>query len=282
MGYKNSFFMLLLLSCMSSKCQYSAWQTKMPEEMKNLNRKNLERIKNRKIEGEMFKVAFIADSQRDPYTFEKVVEYINARSDAHQIAFMAILGDITDSGLMQEYNLIFNGIKDSTIPYFAVVGNHDAISKGKDIFLDMFGPYDFVIPYKWAKFVAYNNNGYEFKNLPNKEFLHGQSKWSNPKETYSHYVLLAHAPFLDRPKNTPELAYALGIETEAFKLEMSDYGYKHGVFGHHHEFHYEAKEDTQFMKVDKLEADKIHYGIIHVYKNRIEYFFCTPVCQPAS
>lgn len=265
-----------------SGCPATPWQTTLPEEMKDLNAKNLEKLKQRQIPGESFKVAFIADTQRDPYAFREVVRIINARKDIDQIAFMAILGDITDSGLLTEYEMIYDGLQESKLPFFGVIGNHDAISMGKDIFKEMFGPYDFVIPYKWAKFVAFNNNGLEFLNeVPDFEFLYKQSKLHHPEETYSHYVLLAHAPFFEGPRNTQEERQEFDQITNDLKLNTQDWGYLHGVFGHHHRFAFFSDNQGTYMKVDKVATDNLHYAMLEVFQDHIDYYFCTPDCQPA-
>ena len=58
-----------------------------------------------------------------------VVNWINKEYEKENIRFLAILGDITDSGEKSEFYKVKTTLNDLEIPYFPIVGNHDVLSK---------------------------------------------------------------------------------------------------------------------------------------------------------
>ncbi len=75
----------------------------------------------------------------------KAVDAINARED---VAFTAVLGDVSSSALPTELALVKSALDRLRKPYYAVPGNHDRAPKRKghveDLFEKTFGPANWV------------------------------------------------------------------------------------------------------------------------------------------
>lgn len=71
----------------------------------------------------------IADSQVSTYLFSRYKVYEAAsqdiRNNAGSFDALAFVGDIAENGLAEEYQLVYDGIKDSKCRYITTTGNHD-------------------------------------------------------------------------------------------------------------------------------------------------------------
>ena len=86
-------------------------------------------------------------STKEKFTIsgDKLVEKIKQRED---VAFVLVLGDITDFGLAAEFEWVCKALSALDVPRFYVIGNHDSISFGKEIFRENFAPYDYAFSFK--------------------------------------------------------------------------------------------------------------------------------------
>lgn len=150
--------LVLGLACACSE-RYSPWEIDLPPEFQNLTQKNLNRLAALPAAQLPIKIAAIGDPQGTPEDLETLVKKLNTRND---LRLMLVLGDLTDYGLQNEYLWAARALEKSKIPYFTVVGNHDAIAHGKKIYQDMFGAFNYTFEDAGLKFVMWNNNQYEF------------------------------------------------------------------------------------------------------------------------
>lgn len=125
----------------------------------DLNAKNLSKIMSMDDGSIPFKVAFVADTHTYYEETEKIIKILNNRDD---MDFIMIVGDITNQGLLQEYEWSVEVFRKSRYPFLVVIGNHDALTFGQDIFHTMFGSYNFKFRYKSVEFVCFNDNKWEF------------------------------------------------------------------------------------------------------------------------
>ncbi|HVY32272.1 MAG TPA: metallophosphoesterase [Polyangiaceae bacterium] len=134
----------------------------------------------------------------------EAVAVINRIAD---LDFVVHAGDISDYGLAQEYQWSARALSGLRVPAFVVIGNHDAISNGKAVYRDLYGPFDFSFRYGAYKFVCFNSNSLEFDGgAPDRAWLETQladlqgAEWA---------VLVTH----QNPEAPDELA---GSEDSAF------------------------------------------------------------------
>lgn len=181
-------FLTAFQSC--NTMEYSPNQAFDSNTPQNLNIKNIEKLVN--TEGDdTIRFVLTGDSQRE-YTYsKKLVETINRIPN---VDFVFLAGDISDFGLLQEFewvNEIFSKLK---MPYIGVIGNHDLVANGEAVFKRMFGDLNFNFVYKGVKFVCYDTNSREREfngNVPDLKWLAEEMK---PQEGVSAYISVAHVP----------------------------------------------------------------------------------------
>jgi Icc protein len=212
-----------------------------------------------------YKVALLSDPQMYPGAFEDVIKRINTMDD---VSFILLSGDLSESGLKAEIEWTCKAMTKSTKPIFAVIGNHDALGFGQEMWLNVFGPYDFSFTYQDSKFVAYNDNKYEFDNVPDRDWLQAEGA-VNAGEVRQNTIAVSH------------------IAPWSHDLELSqnfkDYGFDLTVHGHEHDFNFWQLSDvmlphyiTSFTKFDE-------YGILTVSGTDLSLENCKgSVCTPAD
>jgi 3',5'-cyclic-AMP phosphodiesterase len=150
---------LLLINITSCKelFQYSPNEVRLEEEEKNLNQKNIAKLQAIPAQDQI-KFVVIGDSQRFYDDLDDFVTNINLQTG---ISFVLLNGDISDFGLNKEFKWINRILKKLTIPYFAVIGNHDMLANGRLIYKEMFGEENFSFTYGGYKFIGLNTNSQE-------------------------------------------------------------------------------------------------------------------------
>lgn len=198
-------FILLLITLHIVSCGYSPWETKI--DCRDYYQDNLQRLKQIEAatSGQLaFNVAVMNDLHNNLSDIKTAVERINQRDD---VAFVLILGDLTNQGLAVEFEWACKALADLKVPRFYVIGNHDSISFGKDIFLENFAPFDYAFTYKDVKFIIYNDNVYEFPEAPDYAFLEKEAAIQGG-ETRRKTIGASHSP-PDPDEHTEEEATAL-------------------------------------------------------------------------
>lgn len=137
----------------------------------NINARNIERIEQLTDGKTEIRFAFISDTQRWYDETEDEVADINKRTD---IDFVVHGGDLTDFGVTKEFEWqqrILNKLK---APYVVLLGNHDCIGSGKDVYRVMFGKENFSFVAGPTRFVCIDTNALEFdfsNPVPDFNFL---------------------------------------------------------------------------------------------------------------
>lgn len=251
----NSIILTLLISgC--GYIEYSPWQS--DPEVKNLTAKHLAKLENTNSdEFTPFSFALTGDSQAVVEHFANAIDVINYRSD---ISFTALAGDITDAGLMKEYELVYRAIAQADKPILTVVGNHDGLSNSKKIYKEMFGPTDYSFVYRDIKFIMWNNNGYEWD--VDMEFLRREL------DTTQRTIVISHQP----PNGGALSDYQEAVWQE---LRSSD-SLTASLHGHVHRFSFEIEGDVPIYTVDRVTNS--HFAVIEVTDSGIFIQNCTPLC----
>jgi 3',5'-cyclic AMP phosphodiesterase CpdA len=174
-----------------------------------------------------YRVAVIGDPQQYPGAFEDTIEHINTLKDVH---FTLVVGDLAETGVKAEFEWMCKAMSKSDIPMIAVVGNHDAISFGQDIWLDVFGDFDFAFTYQNTRFVAYNDNQYEFGVPPDRDWLHKEAQPLEGEADFDHIIGVSHVPPWD--------------DNEGFDESLSASGYELTVHGHESSFDFWQRDDV--------------------------------------
>lgn len=134
--------------------------------------KNLEKLGERTPPSGPFKIAAFGDTHTDYDNLQVTINAINARDD---IELVLIVGDMTNNGLLQEYEWGYEVYSQLDVPFFTVIGNHDTLGHGAEIYSELYGPYDYSFRYGGTKFVLFNSNTLEFgSHVPSRGWLTDQ------------------------------------------------------------------------------------------------------------
>ncbi|WP_430809701.1 MULTISPECIES: metallophosphoesterase family protein [unclassified Carboxylicivirga] len=184
-----SFSLLLLLSC-KDIIEYSPYENIVESKYKRQNISHYNRLlPSADHEFEPFRVALIADSHTYYDEFLKQVDYINSRDD---FDFVIHLGDITLSANGGEFNWYSDIMNRIEVPVITIIGNHDCLGNGYDIYNEMFGASNFFFNYRDVKFVFFDNIVWE-KKVTDPDFEWFNGALSNG-EAYQHVIPFSHLP----------------------------------------------------------------------------------------
>jgi predicted MPP superfamily phosphohydrolase len=192
----RSIFAALLLSMLSGSCKklfsYSANEIQIEEKDRDQNTKNIERLQS-KEQSDSFRFVVISDCQRFYEELDEFVEKINSYLG---ISFVVVNGDITDFGLRSEYLWVSQRLQKLFLPFLVVIGNHDMLGNGRELYKQMFGPENFGFSYSGYKFINLNSNSQEVGHngsLPDTTWL--QQELSSTPSQEKIFVFAHLAPF---------------------------------------------------------------------------------------
>ena len=189
-------FITLVLSIFLISCEktftYNANEIRIEEKDKNQNTKNLELLQS-KEQKDSFCFVVISDTQRFYEELDDFVKKINSYPD---ISFVVLNGDMTDFGLRSEYLWISDRLQKLSFPSLVVIGNHDMLGNGRELYKQMYGPENFGFSFSGYKFIVLNSNSQEVGHngsLPDTTWL--KQELSATPSQQKIFILSHLAPF---------------------------------------------------------------------------------------
>ena len=164
---------LLLGSTAFSACElidYHPYDTRV-DGKSHINAQNIERIEAATAGKKAIRFVLISDTQRWYDETKAAVKSINARDD---IDFVLHCGDLTDFGVTREFEVQRDILENLRVPYVALLGNHDCLGTGADVYRYMFGNPDFSFNAGDVHFLCINSNAFEYDysvDIPNFSFI---------------------------------------------------------------------------------------------------------------
>lgn len=186
-----SFLLLLVVSC--DMLESHPYEVKVKRE--NLNRDNIQQIERICQGKDTIRFVWMGDVQRAYDEAKEMVKDINSRKD---IDFVMNGGDMTDFGLAREYEWVEKLMDDLRVPHVSIVGNHDLLGNGKDIFKEMYGELNFSFIVGHTKIICLNTNALEFdysEPVPDYHFMEAELKDTLDREYYQTIVTMHAHPF---------------------------------------------------------------------------------------
>jgi 3',5'-cyclic-AMP phosphodiesterase len=233
---------LMLLAC-SDPFSVSPFEVSLREEFKQTTQKNLDKINLlNSHDGKTFKIALIADAH---FHFRSLADAIADMQKRNDFSFIVVVGDITENGLLKEFEIFHSLMGRAGIPYLTVIGNHDYLSNGGKVYEQMFGAFNYSFTFNGAKFIAWDNVIWESAKEADYQWLEETLKNSSDREStqaYSHVIMLSHIPPFDDQFESHRDRYHGLLKEHDITLS---------VHGHKHEFSLEEMFDDgiQFLTV---------------------------------
>lgn len=193
-----------------------------------INARNIARIEETLKDRTQIRFAFISDTQRWYDETEDEVASINARGD---IDFVIHGGDLTDFAVTKEFEWQQKILNKLTMPYVVLLGNHDCIGSGKEVYRCMFGNENFSFLAGPTRFICLDTNAleYDFSNpVPDLGFIESFRGDTSCKNTI---VVMHVGPFNDEFNNN--VAKAFEYEILMLKNPLCClYGHSHATEAH--------------------------------------------------
>lgn len=247
-----AFLVLSLVSC-KDLFQYSPNEVRLEEHEKNLNQKNIQKIRALAPK-ESFRFILIGDSQRFYEEIEDFVASVNALDD---ISFVVLAGDITDFGMNKEFRWVHERLGKLKIPYIGVIGNHDMLANGRTLYEQMYGPENFSFMYSGTKIVCLNTNSNERGfdgSIPNMPWLN--KELADTLNYHSAFVVSHMPPF--------DVGFDKRMEQEYAQLMSGNKRIKMSLHGHKHSYARTAPYGDGFEYLVVGSMNKRAYSIISV------------------
>ncbi len=193
-----------------------------------INRRNMERIESAFRDSDTIRFVLMGDSQRWYDETEACVSHINKRND---VDFVIHGGDISDFGMPKEFEWVRDIMSNLKVPYVAVIGNHDIIGNGAEVFEKMYGEENYSFIAGKTKFICMNTNALEFDYshpVPNFEFIYSELR---DTVSYGKTVAVMHTkpedeqfnnnvklPFHELMKRFPNLQFCLHAHNHSTQI----------------------------------------------------------------
>ena len=202
---------------------------------KGLNGKAVSQIEKICVGRDSIRFALMSDTQRWYDETEAMVKSINARGD---IDFVIHAGDMTDFGMTREFDWMERELRKLQMPHVCVIGNHDCLGTGGDVYRSMYGSPEFSFNAGDTHFMFLNTNAVEYDystDIPNFGFI--KSDQASVPDSIRRTVVTMHAaPLTDQFS---------GNVAEVFHEKLKLYpGLQFCLCGHNHSYsRYEPLED---------------------------------------
>ena len=190
----KQFFGLLLTTVVLSVAgcdyvEYHPYDTDI-DGARNIHAKNCPRIEEICRGKDTIRFAMISDTQRHYDETERAVELINQRGD---IDFVVNGGDVSDFGMKREMMWMRDIMARFKMPYICLLGNHDCLGTGEEVFRQIWGPENFSFTAGNIRFICLNTNALEFdyaRPIPDFEFM--RKELENTPEEATRTIFAMH------------------------------------------------------------------------------------------
>jgi 3',5'-cyclic-AMP phosphodiesterase len=189
-----AYIFLVLFLFTSVQCkkifEFSPYEVNLDEKYLNTTLKNLQRLNNinQQFDDTVFTVGLLSDLHYFYDDLRAARDFIHSRN---KIDFVIITGDLVDQGLEEEFKMLHDAMSSLSVPYLTVIGNHDYLSNGENIYDKMFGPRNYFFSFSNTKFIMFDDVFWESEKRPDFAWLANQF---NDRPQYAHVIVCNHIP----------------------------------------------------------------------------------------
>lgn len=189
-------FLWVLLGFGLSGCdhvfEYHPYDLRLESKYKDINRKNISRLESADRGSDTVRLVFMGDSQR---WYDETEDFVKSVNRLEKVDLVIHGGDISDFGLKKEYCWMHDILSKLKVPYVLIIGNHDNLGSGREVYGVMYGDLNFSFVYGRTKFVCLNTNALEFDYaVPVPDFKFLKQEIEDPEsDRYDKTVVAMHA-----------------------------------------------------------------------------------------
>ncbi|MBO5182582.1 MAG: metallophosphoesterase [Paraprevotella sp.] len=260
--------MLLLSVLLLGSCEvieYHPYDTRTTGE-KDINVKNIQRIEETTAGLTSFRFAMISDTQRSYDETEEVIASLNTRDD---IRFVVHGGDLADFGETKEFTWARDRLDRLHVPYVCLLGNHDCLGTGRDVFRTVFGEANFAFTAGDVRFICLNTNALEYDySHPIPDFGFLENEIINVPSDISRTVVVMHVPPGDDEFNNNV--------SKPFQLYLHQFpNLQFCLYGHVHDFRQNDIFNDGIIYYSCTSVHKRGYLLITIKENGYEVEECS-------
>ncbi len=181
---------ILLVSC--EMIDYHPYDGRLNTDEREINNTQIARIESATQDKDIIRFILMGDTQRSYDETKDFVTHVNHHHGG--IDFVIHGGDQADFGMNKEYEWCHEVMSGLRYPYVTLIGNHDIIGNGDQIYEKLYGADNFSFIAGDTKFLCLNTNAIEYDYshaVPDFTFLKNEL---NDTASYSKTVVAMHAP----------------------------------------------------------------------------------------
>ncbi|HZF99588.1 MAG TPA: metallophosphoesterase [Chitinophagales bacterium] len=257
--------LLAVLLSIAAGCEsmfsYSVYEARVPENRTNTTAKNLALLEAMDTTTlSTYKIAVLADPH---YHYDRLGAAVSKINLDPEIKFVIVNGDLADQGLLQEYMAFHDVMEKLDKPYFTVIGNHDYLSNAEDIYLEMFGPYNYSFNFNGSRFVLFDDVVWESNKTPDFSWL--EHTLSN--DSHGQAFVFAHiAPFGDQMRDVHDKRYNEAMQNGNVTLSVHGHGHSYYEGDHYN-------DGMRYLMVPWIEKG---YCELIVHESGVQYNLIEP------
>lgn len=175
---------------------------------------------------ESYRVAAMADIQTALPEVDDVFRAISAVPD---VRFVIAMGDLTQRGEIEEYDLFEQQLETLSVPFYTTLGNHELWAPAER-FLDRFGRANFQFQFKGAAFTFVDSGNAGIDPIV-EDWLAG---WLDTAQAQTH-VFLTHFPPVD-PAGIRYGAFRSSRDGHRLLSQLADQRVDLTLYGHLHTY----------------------------------------------
>ncbi len=216
---------------------FEIWDHYVPVSVQNRNQREISRIK---VDPANFSFAVFGDHKGHDACFEPLLRHVDHDK---QIAFAIELGDLVRQGRRWFYRRLLNQVeKNLSIPFLAVIGNHD-LYRGSANYREIFGPTYTSFQIGQADFIFLNMSARFQFDKTQRQWLDNELQRSQASKL--RFVFM-HVPLFD-PRGRPEFVKCLSEKDGKDLLDLCKrYNVTHLFASHIHGYFSGAWEGVPY------------------------------------
>ncbi|WP_085536294.1 metallophosphoesterase family protein [Massilibacteroides vaginae] len=252
-----SLLLLFLNSC--DLIDYHPYDGKLNSSTEtDINRKNIAKIQELCKGKDTIRFVMISDTQRSYDETEDFMNHFN--NQVHDVDFILHGGDMADFGMKKEYEWTHKILSKLKVPYVAIIGNHDIIGNGAQVYKKMYGEDNFSFIVGDTKIICLNTNAIEYDySHPVPDFTFISEQIAPDSLSFKRTIVAMHAPPGNEQFNNNVKEIFHMVIKQAPSLLFC-------LFGHEH----------NFKAIDLFKDGTYYYGCTTIQKRGYYLFTLTP------
>lgn len=214
-------------------------------------------------------LAIFGDIQR---FYDDLEDVVNAINGLPELDAVIITGDLIDFGVAWEFNQLNKLLIKLKVPFITVIGNHDLLGNGSELYEDIYGPLNYAFTWNRIRFIVHNTNSLEVNYDGSVPDLGWMRQQLTDTSAYNSCMFVSHMQ-PDNGEFDPSLAteYMDLLSTSKYTI-MSAHGHDHS----YHIYQYE-NDNTWYLQAGSPSNRMFSYVSVYPFANSEKLFDCTPV-----